>query len=127
MFCIEIQICMCYNYFAAVFNGGKFKKGVTYMTRHMKKYLSLALAAAVSGMSTISVNAAEETKSGGKLSYYTYIGGCAKLDEIIGNIGNIKDFFTPTEKTTPLRTIPKHRKFRETELCRNTKFVSLNL
>lgn len=89
---------MCYNYFAAVFNGGKFKKGVTYMTRHMKKYLSLALAAAVSGMSAISVNAAEETKSGGKLSYYTYIGGCAKLDEIIGNIGNIKDFFTPTEK-----------------------------
>lgn len=74
------------------------------MKRHIKKYLTITVVAAVSGLSAIPANAAENTQIGEKLSYYLYASGCnSKIDEIINNFGNIKDFFTPSEKedTTP--------------------------
>lgn len=74
------------------------------MKRQIKKYLTITVAAAVSGLSAIPANAAENTQIGEKLSYYFYTSGCnSKIDEIINNLGNLKDFFTPSEKedTTP--------------------------
>lgn len=87
------------------------------MRRQIKKYLTITVAAAVSGLSAIPANAAENTQIGEKFSYYLYTSGCnSKIDEIINNLGNIKDFFIPTEKEDTTPELPENGNLSEYEI-----------
>lgn len=88
------------------------------MKKHLKKCLSFAAVIAISSAAAIPAAAAENVTTGGKISYYAYTNGCnLKLNEIIGNFVNLKDFPNPpSDDTAEVPETPENGSLSEYEI-----------